>query len=337
MAKLFYGINCLTVLAMLFAYLSPYVDPATTGVFSIFGLGYPFLMVINGLFFFMWLAFKPKYALLPAIFLALGFGAVTRTIGFNSETENQQGLKVMTYNIGKTRVDFHHKNRDKKIAAFKAFIDKQQPDIVCVQERLPRHLKYYPKIFGAYKLYPDSDIGTAIYTKYPILNSGNIAFNTKSHNATWIDLEAKGKKLRIYSMHLSSNRVPNLTDNVKEIWDESKYILDKYNVHAVMRVEQLKEVLKHAESSPYPVIFTGDFNDVPQSYVYRMIDKKYKDAFIEKGSGLSQTFNSKFLGLRIDYTFTDETLDILDHDIIKTSISDHYPVVTTIALNGKKP
>lgn len=322
---------------MLFAYISPFVAPSATGIFSFFGLGYPFIMVTNILFFFFWLAFKPKYALLPALFLALGFGAVKRTIGFNPAVDNQKGLTVMTYNIGKTRIDFHHKNRNEKIEAFRSFIQKEQPDVICIQERLPRHLKYYTKIFTGYELYPDSDIGTAIYSKYPILNAGNIAFNTKSHNATWIDIEAKGKKFRIYSMHLSSNRVPNLTDNVKEIWDESKYILDKYNVHAVMRVNQLKEVLAHAESSPYPVIFNGDFNDVPQSYVYKLIDEKYKDAFLEKGQGLSQTFKSRFLGLRIDYTFTDESVIILDHDILKTPISDHYPVVTTIGLDGKKP
>ncbi len=323
---------------MLFAYISPYIDPAMTGLFSFFGLGFPFLLVINILFFFLWLAFEPKYALLPGIFLALGFGAVTRTIGFNPTVTDQEGLTVMTYNIGKTRIDFHHKNRDKKIAAFRDFIKKEQPDVICIQERLPRHLKYYKEIFIGYTLHPAADdIGTAIYSKYPIINAGNLAFDTKSHNATWVDIEVKDKKFRIYSMHLSSNRVPNLTDNVKEIWDESKYILDKYNVHAVMRTSQLKEVLQHAESSPYPVIFNGDFNDVPQSYVYRMIDEKYKDAFIEKGQGLSQTYKSRFLGLRIDYTFTDESVTILDHDIIKTPLSDHYPVVTTIGLEGKKP
>ena len=90
-------------------------------------------------------------------------------------------------------------------------------------------------------------------------------------------------------------------------------------------------MVAHAKSSPYPVIISGDFNDVPQSYVYRMIDKEYKDAFTEGGTGLMQTFISRFIGLRIDFTFTSESVKVLEHKILKTAISDHYPVVTTIA------
>ena len=332
MSKLLYAVNTVAVLGLLFAYISPYVNPSTTGFFAIFGLGYPFIIVVNLFFFFMWLAFKPKYAILSGLFILLGFYPLQKTIGLSNQDNTAQGLTVMTYNIGKTRVDFHHKGREAKIERFRKFIEKESPDIICIQERLPRHLNYYKKIFTGYKLHPSSDIGTAIYSKYPVVNAGNIAFNTKSHNATWADIKVNNDTCRIYSMHLSSNRVPNLMDNVKELWDESKYILDKYNVHAVMRVEQLKEVLAHAADSPHPVVFNGDFNDVPQSYIYKMIADSYKDAFLVKGSGLAQTFKSRFLGLRIDYTFTDPTIDILDHDILDSEISDHLPVVTTLSL-----
>lgn len=332
MGKLLYAVNSVAVLGLLFAYLSPYVNPSITGFFAIFGLGYPFLIVANLLFFFMWLAFKPKYAILSGLFILLGFYPLKKTIGLNNQENSAKGLTVMTYNIGKTRVDFHHKGREKKIERFRKFVAKESPDIICIQERLPRHLKYYDEIFTGYKLHPSSDIGTAIYSKYPIVEAGNIPFNTKSHNATWADIKVNKDTCRIYSMHLSSNRVPNLTDNVKEVWEESKYILDKYNVHAKMRVEQLEEVLAHADRSPHPVIFNGDFNDVPQSYIYRMIAENYDDAFLAKGSGLAQTFKSRFVGLRIDYTFTDPSIQILDHDILDTDISDHFPVVTTLSL-----
>jgi len=329
-SKLLYAINTVTVLALLFAYLSPYVSPSTTWFFSFFGLGYPFLLIVNAIFFFFWLAFKPKYAILPGLFLLIGLGSIQRIIGFDSSESTPEGIDIMTYNIGKTRIDFHYKDRQKKIDRFKKFIAQEKPDVVCVQERLPRHLKYYEEIFVGYHLHPDSDIGTAIYSKFPIVNAGNIAFNTKSHNATWADISIADEIFRIYSLHLSSNRVPNLTDNVKEIWDESKYILDKYNEHAILRVQQLDEVLAHAKKSPYPVIISGDFNDVPQSYIYRMIASEYTDAFIERGSGIGQTFRSRFFGLRIDYSFTSESVNILDHRIIKSPISDHFPVVTTI-------
>ena len=318
-------------MALLFAYLSPFISPSSSWFFSFFGLGYPFLFLINALFFFFWLVFKPKYAVLSGLFLLLGIGPINKMIGFAGDKPKKKGLEIMTYNIGKTRIDFHYNNRQKKIDRFKKFIAQEKPDIICIQERLPRHLEYYEEIFAGYHLHPDSDIGTAIYSKHPIVQAGNIAFNTKSHNATWADIKIKNHTFRIYSVHLSSNRVPNLTDNVNEIWDESKYIINKYNEHAILRMEQLEEVLAHAETSPHPVIINGDFNDVPQSYVYRMIGQKYQDAFVEKGNGIGQTFHSRFIGLRIDYTFASEAVEILDHEILKSKISDHFPVVTTIA------
>ncbi len=280
----------------------------------------------------MWLAIKPKNALLSGLILLLGFNALQKAIGFNPANNADADLSIMTYNIGKTRIDFHYKGREKKIKKFKNFIQKEQPEVICIQERLPKHLDYYKQIFTGYNLHPDSDIGTAIYSKHPIINGGNIPFNTKSHNATWADIEVDKKKIRIYSIHLSSNRVTNLTDDIKEIFDESKYILSKYNEHAKVRATQLKQVLDHAAQSPYPVIINGDFNDVPQSYIYKMIDEDYKDAFREGGRGLMQTYIGRFIGLRIDFSFVSEDLKVLNHDIIKTNLSDHYPLVTTLDL-----
>ncbi len=323
------------MLALLLAYVSPYVPPKATWFFAFFGLGFPFLLVINALFFFMWLAFKPKYAVMSGLFLALGFGAIQRAIGFNPADTTSEGFEVMTYNIGKTREDFHYKDRQDKIDRFQRFIANRQPDIICIQERLPKHLDYYKQIFLGYNLHPNSETGTTIYSKYPFVKTGNLAFDTYSHNATWADIKIKGSIFRIYAVHLSSNYVPKLSDNVKEIWDDSKSILDRYNHHAIKRVDQLKEILAHAEQSPYPVVISGDFNDVPQSYVYRMISEEYQDAFTVCGKGLGQTFNSKFWGLRIDYSFASEEAKILDHKIVRSPISDHYPVVTTIALDPK--
>lgn len=274
--------------------------------------------------------------MLPGLFLLLGFTPLQKAIGFNSADDATEAIDIMTYNIGKTRVDFHKKGKEKKINTFKKFIKKEEPDIICIQERLPRHLKIYKKIFTGYELHPDSDIGTAIYSKYPIVRGGNIPFNTKSHNATWADIQFDDQILRIYSLHLSSNRVTNLTDDIKEIYDESRLILSKYNEHAIIRKTQLEKVLKHAAKSPHPVVINGDFNDVPQSYIYNMIDKDYVDAFRAKGRGLMQTYIGRFIGLRIDFTFVNEGIEILKHDIIKTHISDHYPVVTTLDLKSSE-
>lgn len=333
MLKLIYALNTIAVVGLVLAYISPFINPEITGLFAIFGLGYPFILVVNIMFLVFWLLFKRKYIWLPLLGLLLGFFPIRRTIAVKLDDKKADGLSVMTYNIGKTRIDFHYKkSKRKKIDRFKKFLSDTSPDIICVQERFPYHYDYYKEIFDGYSVFPDYKLGTCIYTKLPIVNSGNIPFNTQYHNGTWADIKVGKDTCRFYSVHLSSNRVPNLTDNVKEIWEESKYILNKYNEHAQQRVSQLQQVLDHAQQSPHPVVINGDFNDVPQSYIYSMIDAKYEDAFLSSGLGLAQTFKSRFLGLRIDYTFTDKDVKVLDQQILDTPISDHLPVVTTLDL-----
>jgi endonuclease/exonuclease/phosphatase family metal-dependent hydrolase len=330
--KFVYFINILVIIATFFAYLAPMIDPSITWFFSFFGLGYPILLLLNVMLAIFWLMTKAKLALLSAVTIILGISPMVKTIGFSSPKVNVRGLDVMSYNIGYSRFLFNGKEGKKKVKEFKALIKKENPEIICLQERAKADLDTYDAIFDGYTLYPDEFLGTAIYSKLPIIDSGNISFDTKAHNATWLDLEYNKKKFRVYCIHLSSNKVKNFKDNIKEIWDESIYILDKYNVHSIIRVKQLKEILTHARTSPFPVLITGDFNDMPQSYVYRMIAKEYKDAFIEHGSGLVKTYDSRLPGLRIDYAFTSEELNVANLRVIKTNLSDHYPIVCTLDL-----
>lgn len=312
------------------AYLSPFVHPKVTGVFSYFALGYPVLLFINSFFILFWLIIKPKYIWLSGLITLLGMNAIFRTIGFSSDVKNPSGLNIMSYNIGYARYYFGGKNSKNKIKEFKGFLKENNSDVICIQERAKWQLEIYSDIFKDYNLYSTKGKGTAIYSKLPVVNGGNIAFDTRAHNATWIDAKYNEDTIRVYCTHLSSNKVKNLTDNIKEIWDESIYILDKYNEHAVIRSNQVNQILNHSKKSPYPVVITGDFNDTPQSFIYNEMDKHYIDAFVEKGNGLGKTYMTKLPGLRIDYTFVSPDLNVIAHKILPTKLSDHYPVVSWI-------
>lgn len=335
--KLFIYINLLLVLFTGLAYLSPYVHPSFTWFFSFFGLGYPILLIFNLLFIFFWMMVKPKY-LLPSLFcLIIGWYPLQRTFQFNLSKNEGKGLTVMSYNIGHTKYKFDPENEGTvAMDAFRSFILKNDPDVICIQERTRRHLDKYAKIFEGYHLYPDEFIGTAIYSKHTISNSGNIYFDTNAHNATWVDIVYQGKTVRVYSIHLSSNKIKNISEkeNIREYLDEGLFILDKYNLHAVKRVHQVEQILEHADKSPYPVIMAGDFNDVPQSYVYNLMAEKYCDVFEERGFGFGKTHNTGLPILRIDYCFIDPEIQAIDQKVIKSNFSDHYPVLSRVKLNN---
>ena len=110
------------------------------------------------------------------------------------------------------------------------------------------------------------------------------------------------------------------------------------------RALQVDRVRRHMETSPYPVIVAGDFNDTPVSYTYRRMRRGLKDAFVEAGYGAGFTYRGKYPPNRIDYVLYGEGIECTDFDIIKVKYSDHYPVIAYFrraerkaALSGQHP
>ena len=82
----------------------------------------------------------------------------------------------------------------------------------------------------------------------------------------------------------------------------------------------------HIQKSPYPVIVCGDFNDTPVSYAYRQVRGNLKDAFVESGWGISNTYNGVLPSIRIDYILFDQKIKAVNYNRDKVIFSDHFPV-----------
>jgi endonuclease/exonuclease/phosphatase family metal-dependent hydrolase len=90
------------------------------------------------------------------------------------------------------------------------------------------------------------------------------------------------------------------------------------------------------ENSPYPVIIAGDFNSVPNSYEYYHLAEGLEDAFMTAGRGSATSFHDYKFPIRIDYVFSSKSLSATSYVVDRSvSISDHYPVIAEISLNGK--
>ncbi len=85
----------------------------------------------------------------------------------------------------------------------------------------------------------------------------------------------------------------------------------------------------HMNSSPYPVILCGDFNDPPFSYAYNTLSKDLNDTFIDEGKGTGATYIGKIPFFRIDFILYDKLLCI-NHEVINSKWSDHYPIMARL-------
>jgi endonuclease/exonuclease/phosphatase (EEP) superfamily protein YafD len=158
-----------------------------------------------------------------------------------------------------------------------------------------------------------------------------------------VDIVKGEDTIRVFNIHLQSLRFSR--ENLKYIdkpsvedenaIKESKNIISKFRTGFLKRQKQADRIRAEIEISPYPVIVTGDFNDVPNSYAYHTIGRGMKNAFVEKGGGLGRTFSGISPVLRIDNIFADKRIDVLQFQLLKKKLSDHFPIIADVQLNKK--
>lgn len=245
-------------------------------------------------------------------------------------------IKILQWNIW-------YKEDPVKIAAF---IKKNDPDIFCVQELrqvngsnidtardlctlLHDNYEYYYEVSATWDNRSDvTSQGNGIYSKFPILNRRHIYLTRFKHNPEnamdegrvymEIDVKINDKTLTAATTHLSYS-------NGLEI-----------NARRRNEADKLANILKTKKVN---YIFAADLNASPDSYVVEKISKKQN--IVNAGPDLvektwpTQPFNyhgyeESLFHWRADYIFVSSDVKVTSSRIIKTKISDHYPILTEV-------
>lgn len=277
-------------------------------------------------------------------------------VDLSSMTEsniNQATAKILSYNVQMFNL-YDKDNKEKSVDRFFNFMNGENFDIICLQEVLTadifklslREIKQnlsntknsYVQFTGGKQ--SNHRYGIAIFTKFPIINKGEILFKNTSNLSIFIDLLIGGDTIRVYNNHLQSFRLGNenfrfLTELEKSMEDppiqEVRDIASRMKNAYIKRAGQAELLSKHIHASPYPVIVCGDFNDTPVSYAYHTIRKDLKDSFVETGLGLGKTYSRIIPSYRIDYIFHSPDLTSSEFKTIRKDYSDHYPVRAVIS------
>ncbi len=348
MLRFILSVNIVWSVVCVISYFVSALDPASFWMFSICSLIIPVLFLINVLFILFWLVFYWKNAWLPVLTLLIGIQSWSLMFSFGEDSKEkkclQDPISIMSFNVYglKQLKDASEAKMLMKKNRFTTFIRQHEPDILCVQE----NNFFSDEIINNTGLYPYFHYliqhGTAIYSRYPILDKGTIDFGTKTNSCLWVDIFITGKKVRVYSVHLQSNRivkdVTQMTDEREEENSEKinllKNILRKYRNTAIIRTRQAKMLLDHFATTANPCIVAGDFNDTPFSHVYKLLSKNRSDSFLECGDGIGTTYVGALPGLRIDFVLGDEDkIKFCSHKVLQTSYSDHNPVLVKCYLS----
>ncbi|UKJ08299.1 endonuclease/exonuclease/phosphatase family protein [Solitalea lacus] len=358
--KFVFTANIVAAIFLLVCYLAPFIDPVYLWPIAFFGLAYPFILLINLLFFLFWLIIWRRPAWLSLIVIAAGTPFHKNSFGFNLpydiEHKPDSSIRVMSYNTHYFRPINKRSNDDSTKNKILELIRNENPDILCIQEFYTRKKgKFNIKdsiqhIMGTKDVYVKKIIGDdyestglAIFSKYPIESSKEIPFSGERTDNTCIyaDLNIHGRIVRIFNIHLQSisfqqqdyKYYQKIRDSLSTDPVLTRRIARMLKKAFEKRSIQAKLVAEAVQSSPYPVLLCGDFNDTPLSYAYCTVSKGMNSAFTQRGVGFGKTYGGAFPNFQIDFILFDNYFKAKTYKITPKKLSDHYPVRSDIMFN----
>ena len=333
---------------LLLSFLALVANPARVWFFTLFGLLFIPLLIVNFLLLLWALKRRsktfviPLVAILPSFFFIGDYFRVSGTPDLQPSRDSS--LKIVSYNIGRFRQGSKaFKDRDLCVDSLFAFLNRQDADVICLQEFyikdlnrlkpfLSKHLKGYK---AEYFLFDSryGNFGNITLSKLPVIGKGVIRFDGSANLSLYTDHRYKDRKIRIYNCHFESYNI-SLTGLLRSVLnrnkDEIMVVEKKMESGIKRRPRQVQQVLEHIATSPVEAIVCGDFNDNPMSYTYTKLMKGRKDTFREAGRGFSATYKPLWPFVRIDYILCPDEMAPCLHTTPRVPFSDHYPVVATI-------
>ena len=364
----FIVVNVITAILFLLGCYGYFFDPKYFWPLGLLTLTAFYFLLVLVAFIFFWLVIKPRRALISVIAILLAFKPISNIIPLHlsssfTKEKTVNSLRIMTWNVAQFNV-----MEDKKHPEIKSrmidVINQNEPDIACFQEMVAEdstikdhgHIDEFlqqlnfKNYFYSYNSKEDfwgyAHFGIIIFSKYPIINKQTVSFYPNDYNSIfqYVDIVKEEDTIRVFNIHLQSLRFsknnlkyidkPTLEDENAAI-KESKNIISKFKKGFLKRQVQAERIRAEMDKSPYPVIVTGDFNDVPNSYAYHTIGNNMKNVFVEKGRGLGRSFSGISPVLRIDNIFADKKMDVLQYTLLKKKLSDHFPIIADVEMIKK--
>src|SRR5690606_27001464 len=187
-----YWCNLLAAFLLLLAFILPYLPPKTFPTLSLLGLVVSLLIIVNIIFAIFWAVqlrsrFFVSFTVLFIsyfyfnVFYEFSFGEVSGT--------SKKTLSVLSYNV---RL-FNAYEEDPKADAVQTISEilvAQDPDVICIQEYYkPNTVDFsgYPYRYIHFKS-EKAKLGHAIFSKYPLINTGALDFEGTYNNTLFADV-----------------------------------------------------------------------------------------------------------------------------------------------------
>lgn len=309
-----------------------------------------------------------KWLILIVIFLALCYVNVRYEVfalnfpKVQGKEKSEGCIRVMSWNVN---ASLGFEDLDFVKYRLISEIDKQDPDILCIQElSYSNFLKMQASLDSLFGYTDFMEIKKEplrywIYSKKPIRNfkyyGSKKDIDTDGYDqrlkkeftklkrqlpiySAEIEVEPK-KWITVFSVHLRSSAYSTARRSMDKgaSWEDGLPLyLQNYKIGAKIRnyeADNLRLYLDSLETKNTPIIAAGDFNDWSGSYCMNTIrDGKYKDTWWKGGFGFGITYNEWHLKLRLDHILFNHNFKLEKVFVERSGFSDHYPVIADFYL-----
>lgn len=162
---------------------------------------------------------------------------------------------------------------------------------------------------------PRRQYGTAILSRYPILESDNTylpnAPGKEQRGLLYARVVVRGVRVNVYNTHLQHDSQQ-------------------------LRLEQAAAVRELMAGRHGPSLLMGDLNATPEAPEITRLTEVLVDTWEKVGAGPGYTYDATNPTKRIDYVLSSPDVVVEDATVVATNASDHLPVVVAIRLPGSQ-
>ncbi len=315
-----------------------FISPASGELWTSLALLMPVILFVNFLLLLWWLIRRRWFsAVIPLAAILFNWEYIGSMIRLPHKTPQAAtvDIRIATLNVGMFR---RLGNLEVTARAVDQLMTRERVDVLCLQE------------FGSSSTFPPAQISElfsvnmpsfvsegsqAIASRFPIVAHRYVRFPQTNNDYLWADLKVGSDTVRVLSVHLQTSGITSLRRRFRKYYNRDipvDRVFDELESNSRIRAEQVATIRDLIDTTRYPVVVAGDFNDTPSSYTYRMLKGDFTDGFRESGQGFGGTF--RYIGglLRIDYILYDARLKSTDYRILPEDVSDHKAVVADLQL-----
>lgn len=331
------------------------INPTDYKYLSLIGFSFPLFLIATVAFLLLWVIVKWKYAFVPVLSMILAYSPIMTYLplnfssnGFdeNLDTKGDDVLKVLSFNILGYNLEEAPEGVPNPILEY---LINSDADVICVQE-YARHGSLdslYCILEDKYQhsdtIHSDgyekgSDI-VGIYSRFPILHKEHIPIYTRGNSLGVFDLMINGDTVHVINAHLETvgmsmeqkaqfSEIVHGKQDRSDVKSGSKLIVQKLANSAAVRAPQADAISEYIHRhNGERILFCGDINDHPLSYVHNVIARPLTDCYREAGFWVGYSFQYNSMYVRIDNIMCSEHYEPLFCKVDKSvNLSDHFPV-----------